>query len=77
VPDEKAEVGYSVGAARRLGPQRQIGIEAFGNWKHNEHWIGPTVGFGTVNNVKFMATAGIPYAGGGGFQVRFLLEKEF
>lgn len=74
---ERAEFGYSLGVARRFPNSRQAGIEAFGNWEHNEHWIGPTIGWGRTSDVRFMATLALPFAGGGPAQLRLLLAKEF
>lgn len=71
------EWGYSVGAARRLTPDSSVGIEGFGDWMENHHWVGPTFGFGKPHDLKVMGTAGIPIAGGGPFQFRLMLEKEF
>lgn len=71
------EWGYALGAARRLTPDNHVGLEAFGEWMDNHHWVGPTFGFGKPHDIKFLGTAGIPIAGGGPFQFRLMLEKEF
>jgi hypothetical protein len=74
---EDVEAGYAVGAAKRLGSNFHVGVEAFGDWTHNRHFIGPVIGFGDSKQLKFLATAAIPFAGGGPKQLRILLEKEF
>lgn len=76
VDSETAEVGYSVGVAK-LDRSGQIGVEAFGNWKDNEHFVGPTFGFGSASEIKFLATVGLPITSRGTKQIRFLLEHEF
>jgi hypothetical protein len=73
---EKGEVGYSVGVARIFN-KFTLGAEAFGNWKENEHFWGPSVGLRLADRTKIIGTAGIPISRGGTSQFRILLGKEF
>lgn len=73
----KTEHGYSLGIANKIAPERQVGLEAFGSFDQNTHYIGPTFGFGTSYKTKFLGTAAAPIAGGGPFQFRFIIEREF
>jgi len=73
---EKSELGYSVGIAR-IFDKFTFGAEAFGNWKANEHFWGPSIGFRAADRMKIIATAGIPISRGGTSQFRILLGKEF
>ena len=74
---EKTDVGYSLGAAKKIGFAEHVGFEAFGDWNTNQHYVGPSFGYGKPSSLKVVGTAGIPYAGGGPFQFRLSLEKEF
>jgi hypothetical protein len=73
----RTEIGYSLGTARKLTPDQHIGFEAFGNWLENEHFVGPSFGFGKPHSVKVLGTAAMPVAGGGPFQFRLVFEHEF
>lgn len=73
----KTQHEYSLGIAHKFAPQRQLGLEAFGSLDSNEHYLGPTFGFGASYNMKVIGTAAAPIAGGGPFQFRLILEKEF
>lgn len=73
---ERSEVGYSLGVTR-IFSRFTLGAEAFGNWKENEHFWGPSVGLRLGDRAKLIATAGIPYAGSGTPQFRVLVGKEF
>jgi hypothetical protein len=74
---EKLEVGYATGVSLPVKDRLRAGVELFGNWTKNEHFIGPTVGYKFAPDTKLLVTAGFKYRGDEGGAVRLIFEKEW
>ena len=70
------EWAYSSGVGKMISDRFELGIEAFGNFHEERHFIGATAGVFLKENAKLLATAAIAHQGGGKAG-RLLLEVEW
>jgi hypothetical protein len=75
--ENAVEFGYATGISHPVTDKLRAGIEVFGNWTEDEHFIGPIFNYRFNPTTSLIATLGLNYIGGDSGSVRVLFSKEF